>query len=635
MKTKHILSILLCTLLGFSACEKDNNNDVPKIPASISGLVEKGPFVAGSEVKLAELDENMQPTGRNFATTISSNDGAFTLDFAGELESRFVNISVSGYYYNEVKGQLSDGTITLSAIADVSNSQTCNVNLLTHLEKKRVERLVKDGTAFSEAKKIAQKELLATFGIEEQSTTSESMSIVNGNETGDMLMAISCILQGSNTSEAQFTELLQWFISDFETDGTLSNTSVTEAIKENSAQLRYSIKYIKEALKKRYAELGKTIEPGDFENYIDFDGNGVLNKDEDKEAFNTENDIRESLNEAGELVEGLMRHIAYFDAAYANVTREPNDDWRVIYNHNIGSDHSKITKIWDDAYNVICKANSVLASLGNNTLATTQKRKNTYAGTSYTYRAYAYLLLSQWFGDVPLDLEGNGKDILFNNIPRSRLEAVLDQVEDDLQEAIKIVPAADDNYELARLLLLRRRMLLKDYSSALDFAGDLVNSGDKNIGSGILWKRFWAPPVNSDIEQLTDTALLISLADEVYLYLAECHSQMGDENKALEYIHLIESFYKKDLNADGLVNADDLTISSDNLIYVWRDHYNSYDYVMQLEISAGNIAGQQMSALIRFSKAEGILGIPDYKTLLPIPQSAMEKNPSLTQNPGY
>ena len=66
-----------------------------------------------------------------------------------------------GYYFNEVSGSLSTSNLSLQALADLTDSSSVNVNLMTHMEKKRVEYLMDNsGKTFAAAKTQAQTEIL-------------------------------------------------------------------------------------------------------------------------------------------------------------------------------------------------------------------------------------------------------------------------------------------------------------------------------------------------------------------------------------------------------------------------------------------------------------------------------------------
>lgn len=148
---------IVTSAILMSACSSDeSNNETPKSveKSNVQGTIEKGPFVQGSKVMLYELDANFGQTGKSFRTQTVSDLGAFSFDSPIQLSSQYVELETSGYFYNEVKGKLSASQITLNAISDVSNRNTVNVNLITHLEFERVKRLIREGKNFSTRHKV-------------------------------------------------------------------------------------------------------------------------------------------------------------------------------------------------------------------------------------------------------------------------------------------------------------------------------------------------------------------------------------------------------------------------------------------------------------------------------------------------
>lgn len=185
---------------------------------TVSGVSQKGPFVNGSSVQLFELNgKTYAPTGRTFPGKISNDKGEFKI--AGiNLESQYAFLEASGYYRNEVTGEKSAAPITLNAISDLSKRETVNINLLTHLEYERVMKLVEDGMSIAKAKKQAEQEVFAAFGIEGNFDNSEDLNIFESSEADAALLAISIILQGER-SEADLSELLANFAQDIAEDG--------------------------------------------------------------------------------------------------------------------------------------------------------------------------------------------------------------------------------------------------------------------------------------------------------------------------------------------------------------------------------------------------------------------------------
>ena len=111
------------------SCGKKNEEppaeDTVAVP--VSGKVQKGPYVQGTEITVRELDSSMTPTGNTFTGTIDDNTGSFSIK--GKLSNKIVELSADGYYFNEVSGSLSSAKLTLSAV--ISRFQAAHTSLPT------------------------------------------------------------------------------------------------------------------------------------------------------------------------------------------------------------------------------------------------------------------------------------------------------------------------------------------------------------------------------------------------------------------------------------------------------------------------------------------------------------------------
>src|SRR5690606_37708583 len=187
-------------LLGFilSGCSKDKESDSDKEDsiADVVGLVEKGPFLKGAEVSVFELDEKLEQTGHVVKTSLTSDAGEYKLS-ENQFVSNFVFISVEGYYFNEVTGKISDQKITLTSVADISDSKRLNVNILTHLATGRIKALVKELPSYEQAKQQASKEVLRAFFVKESNLFDFGNISLNDDSAGaDILLTVSgAILQ--------------------------------------------------------------------------------------------------------------------------------------------------------------------------------------------------------------------------------------------------------------------------------------------------------------------------------------------------------------------------------------------------------------------------------------------------------
>ena len=263
-----VMFLLTMTVL-MTNCTKDATPDPIVTPVvktqNIVGYAQKGPFINGSSVTVYDLLADLSATGKSYNAQITDNKGTFQLTNIA-LSSNYINLRADGFYFNEVSGQQSAAQITLYALSDIAGKTDINVNILTHLEKARVEYLMKNGKTFADSKIQAQKEILAIFNIEKSDIqTSENLNI---SETGDdnaILLAISAILQGYR-SESEMTELLSNISNDIKEDGILNSAALGSALINHARTLNADS--IKSNLTKRYSEIGATVTIPDFEKYI-------------------------------------------------------------------------------------------------------------------------------------------------------------------------------------------------------------------------------------------------------------------------------------------------------------------------------------------------------------------------------
>ena len=84
--------------------------------ATLSGHVQKGPFIVGSTLLLSAINAGGVATGKVFTTSTTDSLGSYSSSFAytGRLEAQ-----AQGYYWDEVTNALSSGTITLRALVDI------------------------------------------------------------------------------------------------------------------------------------------------------------------------------------------------------------------------------------------------------------------------------------------------------------------------------------------------------------------------------------------------------------------------------------------------------------------------------------------------------------------------------------
>ena len=263
------MSFALIGMLAFASCTKEKAGGT----FTFAGKVQKGPFVTGTTITVNELNTSLGQTGKAFTTAITSDDGSFSLSNI-EMESNLALLSGNGFYYNEVIGNLSTAPITLQAIADLNNEETVNINVLTHITKARIEKLIGEGIGFADAKRKAEGEFQDFLGVTDHfSQGFEQMSIASSGDFNAMLLAFSVILQRPThweeaipTLPAELTWLMTNLSTDFADNGAVDSETLVDTLLYNISMQDQT--YIRRHLQDYYSGLGLDVDIPDFESYI-------------------------------------------------------------------------------------------------------------------------------------------------------------------------------------------------------------------------------------------------------------------------------------------------------------------------------------------------------------------------------
>lgn len=275
MKLKKYFYLFAALTVSLSACSDSDGlkEDFTPTTYNVLGKVEKGPFVSGSTITIQPMDGDLEVLGSLYSSTIQDDLGNFS--FGTKLfEAPYAELVANGYFFNEVKGELSSGTLSLRALVDLSDETTVNVNLLTHLKYQRIQQLIADGMNFGEANKQAQTELFAAFGLQQYAEKDAStFSIAGGTDESAALIAISSLLL-VDRSEAELTEYLAKLCREFGQTGTFEE-STQQQINKDKETLCDKLSSIRKNIIERYDSLGLSVEVKDLERFIDWNNDGV------------------------------------------------------------------------------------------------------------------------------------------------------------------------------------------------------------------------------------------------------------------------------------------------------------------------------------------------------------------------
>lgn len=727
--------------MALSSCsDNDETEDsfTPKV-FNVMGKVEKGPMIRGSHVDMRTLDEYMTPTGSFYSTTIDNNLGDFNYG-ALKINSPYAQLTADGYFFNEIDGELSEGTIKLDAIVDLKDNSTINVNVLTHLKSKRIHHLITTkGMTFKEANAQAQKELLTQFGLQQYASKDASQfSLTSGDDASGALIAISSLVL-TDRSDAEIVEYLSILSNEFGKEGAFSQET-KKRIQSGKNYLNARLDRISENIKSRYKELGLEVKVKDLAYYFDWDNDGIagneLDESESVTLSTTEINVPkeggeytisivsdkpyylnppsfDSDSDSGlqELPQDNIIEENYFGGLYEpganlptpsikyNKTIENNtitikiepaqfkkdlSTTFTVYNargkvaatvtikqsgdKNYWVKHDPV-RLGDAGEHVVLGIMSIMrdavskqlhlqtgyihqenfrdlvpfrpydGEIGNiwgryytaiNQWLTMKdvdaNQLNCYQSFIDTHLALAYYQLSSRWGGIPFIMQRPNDAHIF--LPRTDEAKVLSRVENMLFDAMgdldehRYDAFQDANSMLfvsknvARILLAFVYCNQKKFDKALPLLEEVIRRGEYHLEySQATEYQNNAECILGYYPEMSSAQKIFPCLDykDVILTAAECLYHTGNTPKAKEYINQVCEY--KNLTAD----------QSDVLKAIASLHYqiNSPSY---------------MNFIRRNGLGESFMGLSPnnlYQLLWPIPSSELDKNPQLTQNPGY
>lgn len=256
------------------------------VPVTLSGAVQKGPFVLGSSVTVTPtmapaptVSANTKASaaiaadstgdtgsGQVFKTETSNDRGEFSVTLAYQGPAA---IEATGYYYNEAIGDLSSSPLTLRAVTEVGDADASTyVNLITHLTYQRVQALVAAGSSVAEAQAQAETELQTELGFGTSTKAADQLNLEGGDNADDAyLFAVSTVfaqaafIEAHNSTscktctDAKLQELVNTTAAAFAVDGKISADTKTELA---SARASIDNAKVEAALAARLAKTGST-----------------------------------------------------------------------------------------------------------------------------------------------------------------------------------------------------------------------------------------------------------------------------------------------------------------------------------------------------------------------------------------
>lgn len=523
-KISYSLLASLLTICVLISCDEFGAETFKPQTFDVQGKVEKGPFISGSDISIQPMDADLQVIGSLFNTSITDDLGNFALG-SKLFTSPYAEFIANGYFFNEVKGELSNGTLTLRALVDLSDNTTVNVNVLTHLKYARIKNLVASGKRFDEANKQAQQELLEAFGLGRYSDKEvASFSIIAGTEESAALLAISSLLLMDRT-EAALTEYLSKLSADFSKDGRFSD-EIRAQMHADQNIIAADLSEIRHHVVERYSELGISVEVKDLTYYFDWDNDGQAGNEllQENDKVFLEKSVIEVPNEGGTYTINIESPIMLY--------LEPQVEMPLTPSIDVSTDEFFSDGLYEgfDGESLKDKEISAETSLENSILNITVSALSSRTNKTKFISLYDYV--GHVVATVEIRQEGKILDVNVAEAPLlgSAAEQVVASAAFSLARAMSSYNLIEQYYQYNPLMY-----------------GDIRSSIDKNNSTiADAWSYFY---------EACSKLLLLKKADEAAL------------NVYADYCHVL------------------LAMIYSNLIYGWDGvpyiaHYDMYEFIM-------------------------------------------------------
>lgn len=144
-----------------------------------------------------------------------------------------------------------------------------------------------------------------------------------------------------------------------------------------------------------------------------------------------------NMNSDVELVDGLG------DNAFNTGSERGN------MNYNLSPNWTRLNDTWKQLYATVEDCNDAIAGIRSSELLNSEKNSDRlamrrYLGEALTLRALTYRDLTKFWGDVPMKLEPSSPDLSNAYLEKTDRDVILDQMMEDLEEAIEYLPWADE-----------------------------------------------------------------------------------------------------------------------------------------------------------------------------------------------
>ncbi len=302
----------------------------------------------------------------------------------------------------------------------------------------------------------------------------------------------------------------------------------------------------------------------------------------DSNFWTSENDAKMALvgcyrfsdgwgNDVFDGAQGLL----YLDFCGGHGTEKENFTTNMASTNTVAT-NGNLNGYWRSSYEKIAKYNTFLDNIGKCPMDETKKKE--WIAEIKTLRAYFFFNLAFYFQNVPMPLTTLSVEEA-NTIAQTSQAKVYEQIENDLKDAITVLPLEQKGDNLgrvskgaARTLLARVYMGQNKYSEAAKVLKDIIDSDvyelDRRNGDDSYEKFFHLGGESSPEAIFSIQGLKDKFTNVRYIYLLpECY---GGWHQFAVYNELVKAYFCSDgksIEESSLYDEDDPYMNRDLRLY--------------------------------------------------------------------
>lgn len=279
-------------------------------------------------------------------------------------------------------------------------------------------------------------------------------------------------------------------------------------------------------------------------NWITSGGNGTPDDNLSPDTYwKTDEDVHTALTGIIASYEEYKALNIAIDNAYMG--KSDDGQYAVFKEKTYVSTSDKISLLWSNAYNVISRCNVLIEALSENVSSgITYDVKNNAIDQAKAVRAYTHLMLTEWFGAVPLVTKTLTLDEAMN-ISRTPRAEVLVSVIQDLRDASIKTKSASTKVELVGITIDDMQILLRE---AYLLNGEWANA--KTLGQIVDVNMLKSTTLVDFIKKIADWKLNntgeITVASLMTEYMDSFHSTYSRGNLYLNILNYSATYFNMD-----------------------------------------------------------------------------------------